>query len=217
MIISGPLYRGEISVMTILFLGTVLISGPAWCSHLCYFGGLDNFISGNGRSSKKLKNKFRIKHSVLFIVILVSLVFRWIGVHSLVALSTAVVAGIAGFFIIGKYSRKTGKMVHCSLYCPVGTVVSYYSRINPFRMYIEDDCSACMKCSMYCKYDALQKQDILSHKPGNTCTLCGDCITTCHSGSLKYRFFKMKPEISRYLYLFISISLHAICLAIARI
>jgi polyferredoxin len=115
MIISGPIYRGEISVMTILFLGTVLISGPAWCSHLCYFGGLDNFISGNGRSSKKLKNKFKIKHSVLFIVILVRLVFRWIGVNSLVALSTAIVAGIAGFFIIGKYSRKTGKMVHCSL------------------------------------------------------------------------------------------------------
>ena len=42
MILAGPIYRGHTSVMTILFLSTVILSGPAWCSHLCYFGAIDN-------------------------------------------------------------------------------------------------------------------------------------------------------------------------------
>ncbi len=34
MILGGPLYRGELSVMTLLFLSTVILSGPSWCSQL---------------------------------------------------------------------------------------------------------------------------------------------------------------------------------------
>src|SRR5512133_3755563 len=49
MILGGPVYRGELSVMTILFLSTVILTGPAWCSHLCYFGAFDNLASGNKR------------------------------------------------------------------------------------------------------------------------------------------------------------------------
>jgi len=45
MIISGPVYRGQLSAMTALFLSTLLITGPAWCSHLCYFGAFDNAAS----------------------------------------------------------------------------------------------------------------------------------------------------------------------------
>jgi hypothetical protein len=38
MIISGPLYRGHLSVMTILFLSTVILTGPAWCSNCAILG-----------------------------------------------------------------------------------------------------------------------------------------------------------------------------------
>ena len=53
MIIAGPIYRGQLSVMTILFLSTVILTGPAWCSQLCYFGAFDNLAAGGkhqGRS-----------------------------------------------------------------------------------------------------------------------------------------------------------------------
>ena len=43
MILAGPIYRGHTSVMSILFLSTLILSGPAWCSHLCYFGAIDNY------------------------------------------------------------------------------------------------------------------------------------------------------------------------------
>lgn len=47
MILSGPLYRGHLSVMTILFISTIILTGPAWCSQLCYFGAFDNLTAGN--------------------------------------------------------------------------------------------------------------------------------------------------------------------------
>lgn len=40
-ILAGPLYRFEGLFMPILFISTLLLSGPAWCSQLCYFGAFD--------------------------------------------------------------------------------------------------------------------------------------------------------------------------------
>jgi len=78
MILAGPVYRGEMSVMTILFLTTVVLSGPAWCSHICYFGGMDNhFASRKKPGRQQLKNKRRIKHTVLFLIIVAALFLKW--------------------------------------------------------------------------------------------------------------------------------------------
>ena len=85
-------------------------------------------------------------------------------------------------------------------------------------MYIEKDtCTLCNLCTSRCNYDALNREDILNSKPGITCTLCGDCVGSCHAGSIKYKFLKLSPESSRNLYLFFTVSLHAVCLALGRI
>ena len=34
LIVAGPVYRGSVGFMLILFLCTILLVGPAWCSHL---------------------------------------------------------------------------------------------------------------------------------------------------------------------------------------
>jgi polyferredoxin len=217
MIIAGPIYRGHLSVMTILFLSTVVLTGPAWCSQLCYFGAFDNLASRGRTSRKTLKNKAAIKSTFLLLVIAVTLVLRWIGVSSLFSTLTAVIFGTAGILIMIVYSRKQGKMIHCTMYCPIGTTVSLFKYVNPFRMYIDTNCTLCMKCSVQCKYDALSIKNIRDKKPGMTCTYCGDCLSACHENSIKYKFFKLSPSTSRYLYLFLTISLHASFLAMARI
>ena len=57
MIIGGPLYRGELSVMTLLFISTLVLTGPAWCSQLCYFGAIDNTIASGRKPEKgKIRN-----------------------------------------------------------------------------------------------------------------------------------------------------------------
>jgi ferredoxin len=128
-----------------------------------------------------------------------------------------IVFGIAGIFIMILFSRKQKKMIHCTLYCPIGTVVRYTKYVSPFRMKIAPSCTQCMACIPSCKYDALNKIDILNLKPGSTCTLCGDCVNSCHNQSIHYKFLALKPEQARWLYLFITISLHVIFVGLARI
>jgi polyferredoxin len=217
MIIGGPIYRGQLSVMTILFLSTVILTGPAWCSHLCYFGAFDNLASGGKTSKEVLKYKVAIKSTILFLVITMAISLRWLNVSLLLSTLVAVAFGLTGITIMILISFKMKKMVHCVMYCPVGTVVNIFKHINPFRMYIDKSCTLCMNCTKFCKYDALNARDIKNSKPSISCTLCGDCLAGCHHNSIKYKFLKMKPEHARNLYLILTISLHAACIALARI
>src|SRR5664279_3486970 len=63
MILAGPIYRGQLSVMTILFLSTVILTGPAWCSQLCYFGAFDNLASSGKTTKQVLRHKGAIKYT----------------------------------------------------------------------------------------------------------------------------------------------------------
>jgi ferredoxin len=126
--------------------------------------------------------------------------------------------GVVGLALILIVSRKEGRMVHCIAYCPIGTIVNLTHKVNPFRMFIDNNsCTDCLACSNSCKYDALNRADKQARKPGLTCTLCGDCLSSCHTGSIKYRFLRLPPEASRKLYLLITITLHAVTMALARI
>jgi ferredoxin-type protein NapH len=217
LILAGPIYRGQLSVMSILFLSTVILTGPAWCSQLCYFGAFDNLVSGGKTSKEILKYKTAIKSTIVLLVIAVAIILRWMNVNMLTSTLIAVAFGLGGISVMILFSLKKKKMIHCTLYCPVGTLVNILKHINPFRMYIEQSCTLCMNCTKFCKYDALNPVDIKNSKPAVTCTLCGDCLAGCHHNSIKYKFLNMKPEYARNLYLVLTISLHAACIALARI
>jgi polyferredoxin len=217
MILAGPVFRSQLSVMTILFLSTVILTGPAWCSQFCYFGAFDN-LAASGRTSKDtLPHKWTVKWSILFLVIFSALLFRWMNVPSTVTTIIAIGFGITGFVIMFLFSSRKKKMVHCTMYCPIGTIVNVFKNVNPFRLYIDKNCTLCMNCTRYCKYDALSAGDLKKFSPGAGCTLCGDCIAACHHDSIKYRFLKLGPDSARKLYLVLTISIHACCMALARI
>jgi ferredoxin len=217
MILSGPLYRGQLSVMSILFLSTLVLTGPAWCSQLCYFGAFDSLAARGKIQKRPILHKQAIKTTLLFLVITGTLSLRWMNVSAWTATLIGIAFGITGIGIMILISSKKGKMIHCVLYCPVGTIVHLVKPVNPFRMFIDDSCTLCQHCTSHCRYDALNLPDLKNKKPGFTCTFCGDCLASCHSGSIKYRFLHLKPENARTLYLFLTVSLHAIFLALARI
>lgn len=220
MIMGGPVYRGEFSVMTILFLSTIILTGPAWCSHLCYFGSFDNRLAVQRKWPVKgrLRNLAAIKFTVIAVIIAMILVLRWFKVDLLSATLIGGAFGVGGILIMVFLSARQGRMVHCLTWCPIGTIVNYARFINPFRMQIEKEtCTLCNLCTKACRFDALHPDDIRAGKPGITCTLCGDCLSSCHAGSIQYRFLRMKPEAARRLYLFFTVSAHAVFLAMARI
>jgi polyferredoxin len=217
MIVAGPIYRGHLSVMTILFLSTVILTGPAWCSQFCYLGAFDNLASKGKTSRNILKNKGPVKATLLFLVVAFAIILRWLKVDPLTSTLLAVTFGLAGIALMIFISMKRKKMVHCVIYCPVGTIVNVIKPVNPFRMYIDKSCTLCMHCTSYCKYDALNPADIKTSKPAITCTLCGDCLAGCSHDSIKYKFFGIDSEKARNLYLILTIAIHASCLALARI
>jgi len=218
MILAGPLYRGHLSVMSILFVSTLVLSGPAWCSHLCYFGAIDS-ASAKGKTTRTpMRYKWALKSIVLFLVIAAALVLRWMKVPVLNATLLAIGFGVIGLGLIVLISRKEGRMVHCTAYCPIGSIVNLGCFINPMRLTIDQNsCTDCMACTSRCNYDALNPGDIAARKPGISCTLCGDCLPSCHSGALQYRFPGLSSRSARNLYLLITIALHASTMALARI
>jgi polyferredoxin len=220
MMISGPIYRGQLSIMTLLFLSTIILSGPAWCSQLCYFGAIDGLASSNkkGKTINKWPQIFLLKALLLTLVILATLLLRWSNVSALRATYLGIGFGMIGVLIILFFSLRRGKMIHCIAYCPIGTLVNIFKYISPFRMYIDNTlCTMCMRCTPTCKYDALKPIDLRNKKPGITCTLCGDCLKSCGDNAIHYKIFKTTPATSRSIYLFITISLHVIFMAMGRI
>jgi len=217
MILGGPVYRGDIGFMTILFLSTIVLTGPAWCSHLCYFGAFDSVASSGKTRREPLKNKLALKSTIILLVIVAAIILRFSGVSVVYATIIAGLFGIAGIAVMIFFSRRSGRMVHCVIYCPIGTLVNVLKFANPFRMTITSTCTLCMRCTPACKYDALEPEHIRNGKPGISCTLCGDCLASCRDNSIEYRFLWMNTGNARWLFLFLTISAHAVFLALARI
>ena len=216
-ILAGPIYRLEGLFMPILFLSTLLLSGPAWCSQLCYFGAFDAW-SAKGKTEK---NVFRyhkqLRYSVFFLVIAGAIALRLSGASGWMSTVAGLIVGIIGLGIMLILSRQKKKMIHCSSYCPIGTLVSFMKYLSPFRVKLNTDCTHCMACLKSCKYDALHKENIEKGKIGYTCTYCGDCLSTCKHGGLEYRFFKLRPATAERLWIIITVVLHTCFLMIARI
>ena len=217
LLVAGPVYRGEAGFMTILFLSTIIITGPSWCSFLCYFGAFDATAAAFRGRPTAIKHLWYKKGSVLFITIVIAIALRIAGVSPVVTTLTAISAGVAGVAIMLIWSRRRGMMVHCLTWCPAGTVVNILRHVNPFSLTISKSCDGCMRCSAVCHYDALGSSDIERGKPGLTCTLCGDCVAVCGERSIGYKLFSLSPEKSRKVFLAIVLTVHTLFLGLARI
>lgn len=218
LIIAGPVYRGEGFFMPILFLSTVALVGPAWCSHLCYFGAWDALAAGlKKRPLPTPKRRAAIRAGVLIAAIVVALLLRYIVKSTSAAIAAAAIFGLCGIAIIAVWSRRTGRMMNCVLWCPVGLAANLAGKINPFRISFGEGCTACGACCLVCRYDALNKADVERQKVGLTCSLCGDCIGACHAKTLRFTLLGKSSRAARAAFYVIVVSLHAVFLGLARI
>ena len=74
---------------------------------------------------------------------------------------------------------------YCNTICPVGTVLSFFSRFSWLKIrFDEDKCRNCSLCTKNCKASCI---DFKNHKVDySRCVVCGDCIGSCKFGALKY-------------------------------
>jgi ferredoxin len=218
LIAAGPLFRGGGLFMAILFASSVLVLGPAWCSWLCYIGAWDDRAARARRRPAVLprwRNPARL--GILVVVMAVAFALGRLGVPSVTAGWLAAGFGLAGVGVMVLWSRRSGHMVHCTLWCPMGWLATRLGKVSPWRLRIADSCTDCGACTPACRYDALYPADVLARLPGEACTLCGDCVSNCPTSSLEYRFFRMDPARARTVFLVIVAAWHAAFLGVARL
>jgi polyferredoxin len=217
LIIAAPIYRGGGIFMTILFFVTVVLVGPGWCSYLCYIGAGDDFAARHKKKPTRLppwRNKLRV--AILIAVIGAAFALNALGAPGSVPATLAAIFGIVGVGVMLFGSTKTGAMVHCTTYCPMGWLATRLGKISPFRMRISDGCTQCGRCFSACRYDALHEGVEKPQTIGASCTLCGDCVTQCKEGVIRYRFPGQSHESARTVFIVLVVALHATFLGVAR-
>lgn len=217
-IIGGPIYRGSGFFMAILFAATVLIAGPAWCSHLCYFGAVDGAAAAQRRRPSRLPRwVIPLRCALLLAVPLVAWSMQKGGVGGVSAALAGIAFGSVGLGVMLVVSRRLGTMAHCMVWCPLGLVANLAGRISPFRVRIGAGCDSCQACTRACRYGALHEEHIARRKPGFNCTLCGDCVQACPKAEIGYRFLTLSPATARALFIGLAVALHAAGIGLARI
>jgi polyferredoxin len=218
MVIAGPIYRGARFFMPILFLSTIVLVGPAWCSHLCYIGAWDALAARAQKQSGNLAPLWTwVRIALLVLTPLTAILLRIAGVSGLTAGLVAIGFGVLGIGLMAVLSTRKGVMVHCTSICPLGLAGNLLGKISPFRVRINEACTECGLCISACRYNALDARRIERRKPGLNCTLCGDCLASCREGAITYAFPGLNPARARIVFLTVIVSLHAVFLGVARI
>ena len=219
LIVAGPLFRGDGLFMPILLGISLLLVGPAWCSHLCYIGAWDDRLArlapGKPRPLPIWAGKARL--ALLAATVAAPVALRAMDVSWTVALALAAVFGLAGVACMALWSTRTGVMTHCTVWCPIGLINNLIGRILPWRIRIDQNCTGCGLCARACRYNALTRIDLERKKTGLTCSLCGDCLPRCPHGHLGYSFPGLSAQRSREVFVAMTAALHTVFLAVARI
>lgn len=218
LIAAGPLYRGDGWFMIVLFAVTLVLVGPAWCSHLCYIGAWDNWAAtGKPRAGTLPGWTITLRWLLCLAVLVTAAVLGRSGLPVALAVVLAAVFGLGGVVIMLTWSRRSGMMTHCTTYCPMGLLANIFGKINPWRIRIRSECCQCGICSRFCRYGALSTPDIERRRAGFRCTLCGDCLSGCPHGHLHYRFPGLTDGAARKGFIVIIVALHAIFMGVARL
>ena len=195
----------NLAVVIVLIVLT-LIFGRAYCSVICPLGIMQDGISHISSMRKGKKARFRwspevkwLRYSVLALFI-IALVTGLTSVAALLApysafgriatslvrptLPTAIIAGVT-LLVVGVLAWIGGR-TYCNTLCPVGTVLSFFSRFSLLRPVIDaDKCRDCHACEHKCKASCI---NIDNHKIDySRCVDCFNCLDSCKFGALKYR------------------------------
>lgn len=103
----------------------------------------------------------------------------------LIALATLTGVGCAAYF--------SGR-AYCNTVCPVGSLLSIFSRYSVFHFDIDTDlCVNCRKCEHSCKAQCINLNDHVVD--GSRCVACFNCVDACEVNAIRYTHKRKRLSI----------------------
>ena len=200
----------NVAVIVGITLITVLL-GRVYCSVICPMGVFQDLVIWLRRKFTKKKFQFNKEHKIVRYIVLALFVAALVcGIQVFIALIAPYsaygrivrsIAGLAaGESIAPALLAVAGVTLvaiflcawfwgraYCNTVCPVGTVLSLFSRFSLFKVQIDGSkCVECGNCGRKCKascIDTFNRQIDYSR-----CVACFDCIDNCKVGAISYKF-----------------------------
>ena len=99
--------------------------------------------------------------------------------------SVASLATAASLFVIIAILAWRGGRTYCNTICPVGTLLSFFSRFSLLKVHIDDEkCIKCGMCTRNCKASCIDYEN--GTVDASRCVTCGNCIEKCHKDAIYY-------------------------------
>lgn len=190
-----------------------LLFGRIYCSVICPLGIMQDIYSWLGGKFKKnrfsyVKEHKWLRYSVLALFV-ICLIIGFAPVTTLLAPYSTYGRIVTSFYmrnvtvsimawvvmlVLGVLAFLYGR-TYCNSICPVGTILSFFSRFSLFRVRIDENkCKHCGLCEKNCKARAIDvKNGTVDY---SRCVVCGDCTAQCKFDALKYSAKKPDHEVS---------------------
>ncbi|MCR4848386.1 MAG: 4Fe-4S binding protein [Bacteroidales bacterium] len=199
-------------VITAIIIAITLIFGRIYCSVICPLGIMQDIYSWLGGKFKKNRFSYVKEHKwlryTICAIFVVCLIFGFVPVTTLLEpygnygrivtsfylrnITLSIIAWVV-MLILGVLAFLYGR-AYCNSICPVGTILSLFSRFAVFRVQLDKDkCKQCGLCEKNCKSRAI---DVKNGKIDySRCVLCFDCTNQCKFDAMHYKGWKPVSKV----------------------
>lgn len=190
-------------IVLLALIALTLLFGRLYCSVICPLGILQDLFSWLGGKAKKNRFSYVKEHRWLrytvLVVFIICLIVGFAPVTTLLAPYSTYGRIVSSFYLhnttlsiitwvillfLGVLAYLYGR-AYCNSVCPVGTILSFFSRFSLFRVrFDESKCKHCGLCEKNCKARAIDfKAGTVDY---SRCVVCGDCLSQCKFNALHY-------------------------------
>ena len=187
-------------IPAIIVIGATVLLGRFFCGWICPAGplmqGLENIShhQTTGERFKRFAQQNGARIVLLASMLLASAVLRYpvfcivcpVGIiyRNAISFTEYGSIGLDLIFIPLLVALEMGLAPWCSRICPLGTLLTIFSRKNPITPSVNKaKCTSCLVCTRVCKMGVA----LLSGRNLESCSKCLDCSLQCPTKAIEWR------------------------------
>ncbi len=191
----------DFSVIAVVLLSGILLLtllfGRFYCSLICPYGILQEFLALIFKKKNKTRKNLSIKYfisAVVFGLLIGSsaIAVRYFDPYTLFgsAFSLSIIGIIITILILTLVFFKN--RYFCTNICPVGAILGILSKISLNKIYISDICVSCGMCEKNCPSGCINSKE--KTVDNETCVKCLKCLEVCPKGGIKFGIKEKQTE-----------------------